>query len=168
MLGGIRQSESRANVSSACAQVQVRPVRRALPDLGCWSTCKFPAVSYAVRTFVLVPKWTIIAVSRPCRLLVTSSTQQEPNKDKAVSQSTDHRASSENPLNSLPDSSEAPRRQKRKAGSSDWIASAVTRRFGYGTPGTVIGQHLFLVLVLPCLQVALEHISLHSIGWQEV
>lgn len=65
--------------------------------------------------------------------MVFASTSSEPNKSKDVSPTgVDTEAERDVPAkNSLPelDEKNAPRK-KRRAGSSDWIASAVTRRFG--------------------------------------
>ena len=70
---------------------------------------------------------------RSVRPLVFASTSSESNKSKDVSPTeVDTETETDVPAkNSLPDVDEksAPRK-KRRAGSSDWIASAVTRRFG--------------------------------------
>lgn len=76
-------------------------------------------------TSCLVP-----AVSKPGRLVVRASTQRDFNVDKAAATPAQSSKDSDTSISNLPEEGSNPRRQKRKAGSSDWIASAVTRRFG--------------------------------------
>ena len=72
----------------------------------------------------------VSAVSKPGRLVVSAGTQQDSNIDKAAATPAQSSKDSDTSINNLPQEGSNPRRQKRKAGSSDWIASAVTRRFG--------------------------------------
>ena len=65
------------------------------------------------------------------RLAVVASAQEKANEDKVLPGTADKSADADLSVKSSPDELREPRRQKRRADSSDWIASAVTRRFGY-------------------------------------
>jgi hypothetical protein len=88
-----------------------------------------PAIS-AVRRSICLTSCLITAVPKPGRLVVSASTQQDSNKDRAAATPAQSSKDFDTSTNNLPEEGSNPRRQKRKAGSSDWIASAVTRRFG--------------------------------------
>lgn len=84
----------------------------------------------AVRRSSRLTSCLVPAVSKPGRLVVSASTQRDSNVDKAATTPAQSSKDSNTSINNLPEEGSNPRRQKRKAGSSDWIASAVTRRFG--------------------------------------
>ena len=65
------------------------------------------------------------------RIAVVASAQEKANEDKVLPSTADKSADADLSVKSSPGEPREPRRQKRRADSSDWIASAVTRRFGY-------------------------------------
>lgn len=84
----------------------------------------------AVRRSCCLTSCLVTADSKPGRLVVSASTQQDSSIDKAAAAPAQSRKDTDTPVNNLPEEGSKSRRQKRQAGSSDWIASAVTRRFG--------------------------------------
>ena len=89
---------------------------------------------YACRQTRATVRLSIFAVPRrhqphkSRRLAVVAIAQEKANEDKVFPGTADKSADA---VKSSPDQPREPRRQKRRADSSDWIASAVTRRFGY-------------------------------------
>ncbi len=90
----------------------------------------------AVRRSCRLTSCLVPAVSKPGRLVVSASTQRDSNVDKTAATPAQSSKDSNTSINNLPEEGSNPQKlqklssQKRKAGSSDWIASAVTRRFG--------------------------------------
>ncbi|DBA87837.1 hypothetical protein WJX77_012294 [Trebouxia sp. C0004] len=105
--------------------------------------CRVERIRHATLPFRSQPSYKL---PKPDRLVVSASTQQDSNIDKAAATPAQSSKDIDTPVNNLPEEGSNSRRQKRKAGSSDWIASAVTRRFGLAGGLTWVGVLTFGVL----------------------
>ncbi|DBB17772.1 hypothetical protein WJX82_010927 [Trebouxia sp. C0006] len=105
--------------------------------------CRVERTHHASLPFRSQPSYKL---SKPGRLVVSASTQRDSNVDKTAATPAQSSKDSNTSINNLPEEGSNPRRQKRKAGSSDWIASAVTRRFGLGGGLIWVGVLTFGVL----------------------
>ena len=112
------------------------------------SSCDALRLSTGARTLQLIdtpaaPRCRQFCKSR--RNAVVARAQQQGDKDKVASSTADKSAEADSSVKGVPDEPREPRRQKRKADSSDWIASAVTRRFGYSEASQAVLGILHLV-----------------------
>lgn len=77
---------------------------------------------------------------------MVASAQEKAKEDKVLPSTADRSADADLSVKSSPDQPRETRRQKRRADSSDWIASAVTRRFGLAGGLVWVGVLTFGVL----------------------